>query len=145
MTRTERVILVGCVKQKHPTGTYPARDLYTSPLFRKRRAYAEAAGRPWFILSAEHGLVDPDAPLTYYDKTLNMMGVVERRAWGNRVLRQLGERFGPLHGITFEIHAGARYVAAIEAGLELAGARIDIPMKGRGLGQQLQWYGQSVS
>jgi hypothetical protein len=142
VTPPERVILVGCVKQKQRTGIHAAQDLYTSPLFRKRRAYAEAAGLPWLVLSAEHAVVEPSAPLGYYDRTLNTMGVAERRAWGSRVLRQLTERYGTLRGMTFEIHAGARYVAPIEASLLAAGARVEIPMKGRGLGLQLQWYGK---
>ena len=52
-------VLVGCVKSKldHPA---PARDLYTSALFRKARAHAEATGGPWFVLSAEHGLHLPN-------------------------------------------------------------------------------------
>ena len=52
------VVLVGCVKSKrdHPS---PASDLYTSALFRKARAYAESTGGPWYVLSAEHGLVEP--------------------------------------------------------------------------------------
>jgi hypothetical protein len=49
-------VLVSCVKDKldHPA---PAKDLYTSDLFRKARGYAERVGVPWFILSSEHGLV----------------------------------------------------------------------------------------
>ena len=44
------IILVGCVSQK---GDRPvrARDLYVSSLWGKRRAYAEASGKPWMILS----------------------------------------------------------------------------------------------
>jgi hypothetical protein len=38
----------------------PAKRLYRSALFQGRRSYAEAAARPWFIISARYGLVDPD-------------------------------------------------------------------------------------
>ncbi len=141
MNTPARVLLVGCVKQKHVKGTHAARDLYTSPLFRKRRHYAEAAAIPWLILSAKYGVVDPDDPLSYYDETLNTKGADERREWGALVLRQLTERFGVLAGITFEIHAGDRYVSAIEDGLVDLGARIEVPTKGLSLGRQLQWYG----
>ncbi len=41
----------------------PAKDLYVSALFDKERAYAERTGIPWFILSAQHGLVAPDEVL----------------------------------------------------------------------------------
>jgi hypothetical protein len=54
------MILLGCVKRKrdHPA---TAKDLYSSPLWAGRRAYAESSGVPWLILSAKHGLVDPSA------------------------------------------------------------------------------------
>ena len=55
-------VLLGCVSQKRDSPA-PAKDLYRSQLWRRRRAYAEASGRPWMILSALHGLVDPEALL----------------------------------------------------------------------------------
>jgi hypothetical protein len=52
------VYLVSCVskKRKHECS---ASDLYISDWFCKARRYVEASGRPWFILSAEYGLVPP--------------------------------------------------------------------------------------
>jgi hypothetical protein len=52
-------VLVGCVKMKRPEIT-PAKDLYTSALFKKEREYAERSGKRWFILSAQRGLVGPE-------------------------------------------------------------------------------------
>ena len=52
-----RVALVSCVKSRRPEPA-PARDLYTSPLFRAMRRYAESHADAWYILSAKHGLVD---------------------------------------------------------------------------------------
>ncbi len=139
---TERIALVGCVKTKRK-GTFPARDLYVSPLFLKRRAYVEATGVRWWILSAEHGLVAPMTNLRDYERTLNRMSAADRRSWGERVLRQLRAELGSLDGYTFEVHAGSHYVAAIAAGLRAAGATIDLPTAGLGLGQQLAWYGRN--
>jgi hypothetical protein len=56
----KRVCLVSCVSSK-AVRALPARDLYISALFIKARAYVESLRCPWFILSAEHGLVHPDA------------------------------------------------------------------------------------
>lgn len=56
------VTLIGCVSRKAP-GARPARDLYDSELFRRRWAFAERSSRPWLILSALHGVVDPDTIL----------------------------------------------------------------------------------
>lgn len=36
-----------------------------SELFRRRRLYAESSGKPWFIVSALHGLVDVNASAAY--------------------------------------------------------------------------------
>jgi hypothetical protein len=76
-----RVLLVSCGKAKveQPSA---ARDLYTSPRFRKARAYAEANEDAWFILSAEHGLVAPDEWLGPYERYLPDTPPSYRRAWG---------------------------------------------------------------
>ncbi len=139
MNTERRIALVGCVKTKR-SGVHPARDLYVSPLFLRRRAFVEAARLPWFILSAKHGLVAPEAELRKYEMTLNTMSAADRRAWGARVLGQLREQLGDLDGLTFEFHAGARYVEALEQGLGEAGARIDVPTEGLTMGRQLAWY-----
>jgi hypothetical protein len=140
VSRVERVLLVGCVKTKHK-GRHAAKDLYASPLFAKRRAYAEASGRQWFILSAEHGLVDPDQPLDPYERTLNRMSADERAAWGRRVVRAIGERLGDLETKILEVHAGSRYVNAIEDEIGEAGGTVTVPLAKLGLGKQLSWYG----
>jgi hypothetical protein len=133
-------ILLGCVKAKAGR-PLAARDLYVSPLFRKRRAYAEASGRPWFIYSAKHGIVDPDFVLEPYDQTLNAMPARERRALGELAARQLADRFGDLRGRVFEIHAGDRYVQALAPPLAERRARLVNPVEGLRLGEQLHWYG----
>jgi hypothetical protein len=62
----------------HPA---PARDLFSSPLFLGRRSSVERTCGQWFVLSAEHGLVDPDTVLSPYDVRLADAAVGERRAW----------------------------------------------------------------
>jgi hypothetical protein len=52
-------ILLGCVSHKRDRAS-PAGDLYRSALWPRRRGYAEASGRPWLILSALRGVLDPD-------------------------------------------------------------------------------------
>lgn len=64
------VFLVSCVAEKRPAPSV-ARDLYRSPWFLKARGLAEREGAAWFILSAEHGLVEPDDVVAPYDRTLN--------------------------------------------------------------------------
>jgi hypothetical protein len=118
----------------------PAQDLYTSPLFRKERSYAEAAGAPWFVLSAEHGLVAPTTVLRPYDLRLSDTPRDYRRTWGTRVVEQLTETVGPLTGMVIEVHAGSAYIDAIRDRLLAEGAEIVEPLHGLTLGERLAWY-----
>jgi hypothetical protein len=138
-SRDARVMLLGCVKVKldHRAA---AKDLYRSPLWNGRRAYAEASGRRWLILSAMHGLVEPDEQLDPDDLTLGDMSAAGRRAWGQRVVDDLERQFGTLAGMTFEVHAGKAYREAIAPGAEQRGASLQTPLAGLPLGSQLGWY-----
>jgi hypothetical protein len=124
-------------KLDHPA---PARDLYTSALFRKERTYAEATGLPWYILSAEHGLVEPAETIEPYERSLSSTSSGYRATWGRRVVDQLSSISGPLVGKTLEVHAGASYVDAIRDGLSAAGASVVEPLAGLTMGQRLAWY-----
>src|SRR4051812_22650873 len=115
-------ILLGCVSRKGREPA-PANDLYRSPLWRGRRTYAEASGRPWFVLSALHGLLAPGELIAPYDLALGQLTAAERQAWGERVVDALAHRFGVLTEAVFEIHAGSLYRSAIAAGLKRRGAR----------------------
>lgn len=138
------VILVGCVKTKLPVAA-PAADLYVSALFSKERAYAESAGVPWFILSAQHALVSPDAVLEPYDLQLNRTSREHRREWGRRVINQLTEAIGSLQDRTIEIHAGSAYTDALRGGLTALGARVSEPLAGLTLGTRLAWYSSQTT
>jgi hypothetical protein len=135
-----RIGLVGCVKGKRSSSA-PARDLYTSALFLGRRAFIESTCDRWFILSAKHGLVDPDDVLDPYDETLNGASEAHRRQWSARVLGQLELHFPDLHGLIFEAHAGSAYLDhGLAAGIEARGAVVECPTAGLPFGQQLAFY-----
>jgi hypothetical protein len=133
------VVLVTCVKNKLRLPA-PAKDLYTSPLFTRERRYAENLGRPWFILSAEHGLVAPDEWLAPYERYLPGTSSGYRAAWGRWVAERLDILAGPLSGMRIEIHAGAAYVDAVAGELEAKGAQVVAPLEGLMMGQRLSWY-----
>ena len=132
-------LILGCVSRKRSTPA-AARDLYTSPLFTRRRRYAERSGRPWVIFSAEYGIVDPETVLAPYDTSLKAASPARKRAMGERAAGQLAERFGPLAGRTFEIHAGSAYVESLRPALARRGARLVNPLDGLRIGEQLHWY-----
>ena len=60
------LVILGCVATKRDEPA-PARNLYISPLWERRRAYAEASGARWFIFSALYGMVEPDRVIEPYD------------------------------------------------------------------------------
>jgi hypothetical protein len=136
------IALVACVAAKR-NATAPARDLYTSPLFRKASAYAERHSDRWFILSALHGVVSPDDPIAPYNVTLNRMPVAERRNWSKRVLAELLKHAPePAH---FIILAGDRYRAGLLQPLRERGHTIELPLEGLTIGRQLAWLTRSMA
>lgn len=135
------VYLVSCVSQKREEAC-PARDLYVSELFRRSRGVAEASGCPWFILSAEHGLVAPDQEIAPYERTLNRMRRADRRAWGERVAAQLAEAVPSLSRVVFL--AGERYREFLALHLARRGVEVSVPMRGLRIGEQLSWLGQHL-
>ena len=135
-----RIGLVGCVKKKLDVDAR-AKDLYISPLFRGRRHYVERSCDEWWILSAEHGLVDPEQVLAPYDVTLKDMGRAERRAWARRVLDELEASTLLSPSDVVEIHAGADYRDyGLVDGLRRMGCAVEVPTEGLTQGPQLRFY-----
>ena len=128
--------LVACSRSKL-SWSAPARNLYVSPLFRAARAYSERhyGPRRWLILSALHGLVDPETVLAPYDLSLRQLSAREREAWGNRVAVELADRFPA--GTVLWFHAGALYRDAIAS---VVPHQVRSPLAGLAIGQRLAWY-----
>jgi hypothetical protein len=126
------IVLITCVKTKR-CKPCAARDLYVSPLFLKQRAYAEESGVPWFILSAEHGLVTPDEWLSPYERYLPDTPAAFRSAWGIWVAARLQLLAGSLSERVIETHAGSAYIDALRPHLEAQGATLTEPLHGLGM------------
>ena len=137
-----RIHLIACCSSKR-AGPAPARDLYTSDLFRKSVAYVEAIGAPWVVLSALHGIVMPDAVLAPYDVTLLSMSREQRRCWGEMAADALW-RFDCRE---FVFLAGATYrQPMMDAQIWRArGYRATAPMQGLGIGEQKAWLAAQVA
>lgn len=129
--------VVGCSKTKLREAA-PARELYSSPLFRAARDYCEATYDRWLILSALYGLVEPHEVIDPYDVTLLTMSPASRRMWAMGVAasplgREIVEDESEVH-----LHAGALYREAFSThGLNLT---VYLPTAGLGIGRQLAWY-----
>jgi hypothetical protein len=143
----EKIVLIGCGKSKRSTAA-KAKDLYTGPLFKARRKAAEASGARWFIVSALHGLVDPETVLEPYDVRLGddaprgtMFQPTRRNAiaaWGRGVTAALAALVDGRADI--ELHAGKDYRDGIAAAHAAFVASITAPAAGLGVGQQLAFY-----
>lgn len=144
--RPHRLIVIGCGKQKLDHAA-PAGALYTGPLFRARKAHAEASGCPWVIASALHGLLDPASVIEPYDVTLAKKSKREREGWGERFLVSLRRRVRELgweaRDTVVEIHAGADYFEAIPHPLDCC-LKFEEPTAGLGIGQQLALYSREA-
>lgn len=114
-----------------------AKDLYISPWFKKAVAYSQIQPSPWYILSAKYGLVHPDDVIEPYEKTLNKMGVHDRRLWANAVLKELSLQCPMLESVIFL--AGVKYREYLIPILSKRGINTEIPMFGLRSGKQLQW------
>ena len=134
-----RIVLVSCVKKKSSLPR-PARDLYVSPFFKKMRHFAEQVGDSWFVLSAEYGLLEPDAVVTPYERTLKRMSADEKAAWVARVTAQI-ERAIPADA-TVVMLAGVAYRSLVEDVLRGRGNVVEVPLRGMGIGEQLHWLGE---
>ena len=136
-----RVVLVSCVKKKGKTDA-PAKNLYTSQLFRGMRRYAEQSAGAWYILSAKYGLLRPDEVVAPYEQTLNAMPKADRLAWAGRVQQALLMLLPA--GAEVVILAGKRYRENIVPFLERHGFAVTVPMAGLAFGSQLRWLKEHV-
>jgi len=156
-----RLMLIDCTKNKHDIGydvktggRVVPQQLYNSPLFSKRLDYAEAKGYRWAVLSARYGVWFPRIEMKPYDQTFAEMEAAEIAAWhigcAQRLMEELWEPFhakkhdGPIKPseLTIEIHAGADYCHPLTEILTAVGIKVELPLKGLGIGEQLAWYGK---
>lgn len=129
------MIVVGCGRRKQAVAA-KARELYTGSLFRAARRYAEASGQRWVVLSAAHGVIDPDVVVRPYDQVLELEGD-ELARWARKAAVSIYN-----HGPTSEvvILAGARYAVPVVAELAELGMRAREPLLGLGMGRRLSWF-----
>lgn len=132
-------LLVGCSAQKLATPA-EAQDLYQGDLFRKARAYAEALGADWRILSAKYGLLHPADVIEPYDLCLDRLCTAELRDWGHNVGCRLHIMLlGDKRPIT--VLAGRTYRDPVFSSLQgrLYADQVVAPLAGLGIGQQKAW------
>jgi hypothetical protein len=131
--------LVSCTKSKKDRSAQPKELYMESSLFRKARRHVEAHHDDWFILSAEHHLLDPEGEeIEPYDETLTDSKVAEKRDWSEQVFEELEDR--GLLDHTLVLHAGKDYYEYLVPLLQDAGVDYRIPTEGLSQGQTMRWY-----
>lgn len=124
---TRPLYLIACSGSKLETHA-KARDLYTGQAFRFAMEAADRANADVLILSALHGVVDPDAWLTPYNCTLSDMTTADRAEWAQRTAAELE----PHRHRQIIVLAGKHYAAAVENF-----PNVTRPLEGLGIGEQL--------
>ena len=135
------IYLVACVDKKHLV-PMKARDLYTSPWFAKASELADRRAVGWFILSAKHGLLEPDRVIEPYDLSLRSTTTTGRRIWAEGVLRSLLPRLKGSDDVVFL--AGIAYRENLVSPIREHGCRVEIPMEGLRIGEQLNWLNEQL-
>lgn len=136
--------LVSCVKTKKDEPATP-KDLYTSTYFKKMRSYAEQHHDDWWILSAKHGLLDPNgAPIDSYNETLTTVSKTKQREWSKRVVEQINTEGLLINDVTLVLHAGRAYYEELLPHLEEAPVTIEIPTEGLAIGERMAWYNDRI-
>ncbi len=128
------IVLISCVGKKKPHKC-KAKDLYASTWFQYGWRYAQSLNPgKIFILSARHGLLDPESRIGPYQETLNTKGDKEIQEWAAWVLKALGRKTS-LKRDKFVILAGEKYRRHLVDAI----CHYKIPMDGLRIGEQMAW------
>lgn len=128
VVRTGRVVLIGSSGATAEDSDAAGR-LFRSDGFARAREHAVHLQLPWFVLSAKHGLLDPDDVIGPFDVQIDDQSAAYRTAWGEWVVAQLADRL-QLDGVTVEVHGGVDFAQPLRQPLARRGAVLDIPLPG---------------
>ena len=128
------IAFISCVKEKR-IGKYKAKDLYTSDFFRKSFGYCSSKYDKVFILSAKYGLLELEEEIENYEMTLNNFSKVEKIEWSVMVCKQMEKKFDDSDDLYF--YVGNNYREHL---LPLLSNNYFVPLKGKGIGEQLQYF-----
>jgi hypothetical protein len=142
ISSNRNVVLVTCAARKQERAC-EAKDLYISPLFKKMRQYAEKNAEKWFILSSKYHLVNPEEVIEPYDITFSNTPASEVKAWAKETLEMLKKELYPTDIVT--VLAGEQYRRYLLKGIQEMCREVLVPMKGLGIGWQLQWLNKNLS
>ena len=136
-----KIALISCTKLKQDYSCKAEEMYMKSTLFKKATSYIKQQKyNRWFILSAKYGLLIPDEIIEPYNKTLNNMKAQEIKSWAENVFLELNKY--KIKQIDF--YVGEKYRKYLIPILIKHNISYSIPLKGLGIGQQLQFYTKEV-
>jgi cytoplasmic iron level regulating protein YaaA (DUF328/UPF0246 family) len=149
--KRRKIILIACSSRKLNRRAQ-AKDLYTGPLFKLCWAYA-LKERPdkIYILSALHGLLDPETDIDPYNVALKsppkldpsspvkVLTAKEKKRWGNQVIAALSA-VTDLRRDEFIVLAGKEYIKPLADNL----SHLRDPLQGLNRGKRLAFLYQST-
>lgn len=132
--------LIGCGSKKKDEPK-PAAYLYDSNYFELKRKWADQNCDIWFILSAEHGLIQPHEIIEPYDTNIKE---VDSEKWGNKVIADIQGILSNNDEVVFL--AGKDYIEPLKPFFEAAPFRTNYLFEQTsGIGDQLKLLKEGVS
>ncbi len=129
----KKIVLISCVSKKLQYRA-KAKDLYISTLFKFNLKYAKSLQPDAiYILSAKYGLLDMEQEIEQYEQKLNTMPAYEIKEWAHSALLQL-VKVASFDETEFIFLAGDKYRKYFLPHIK----NTQIPLKGLGIGKQLQ-------
>jgi hypothetical protein len=128
VVRSGRVVLIGSSGSTAEESDAAGR-LFRSDGFARAREHAVHSRLPWFVLSAKHGLLDPDDVISPFEVQIDDQSAAYRTAWGEWVVAQLADRL-QLDGVVVEVHGGVDFAQPLRQPLARRGAVLEIPLPG---------------
>lgn len=104
----------------------PAREIFRADDFQSTRLRAQGRGARWYVLSAEHGLLDPAEWVSPDSRALGDLSPHFRQVWAEWVLARLESLEGAVAGRRVHVVAPHAYVGPLAAVLQDAGAEVSV-------------------
>lgn len=104
----------------------PAREVFRASRFQSARVHAQRLGLPWFVLTVEHGVLEPTEWMSPEARALTDFDPAYRLAWAHWVVARLESLDRPVRGRAVHIDAPAAYSAPLVAVLHDAGAVVTV-------------------
>lgn len=143
-----KLVIIGCGKSKiwdkSPwAGPQKASNVYVGPYFKSKRRFAESRGCDWMILSAKYGFIRPDFIILHsYDTTFNRPSTCPISV--QELKRQVEEQ-GLSRYDEITVLGGGKYIERIRDAFCGTRAKIEVPLAGHSMGQQMHMINQLLS